>query len=88
MSCRCSGEHHTSDDVIDVSLPHPAVTEARTYWFRNRGDGRRNVASSRQEDWRREHLTAAWGGRWGGVKGRSTTSTYHESLGKCEGNEH
>ncbi|GBP87897.1 hypothetical protein EVAR_66376_1 [Eumeta japonica] len=47
-----SRTHPTSDKKINVRPPEPIRTEARPYWFRDRGDERRYVAPSRQ-DWRR-----------------------------------
>ncbi|GBP46596.1 hypothetical protein EVAR_95058_1 [Eumeta japonica] len=44
--------HPTSDKEINLRPPEPARTEARPYWFRNRGDERRYTAPSRH-DWRR-----------------------------------
>ncbi|GBP87914.1 hypothetical protein EVAR_100209_1 [Eumeta japonica] len=38
--------------MIAVRLPQPAGKEARAYWLRDRGDGRRYVAPTKQ-DWRR-----------------------------------
>ncbi|GBP54977.1 hypothetical protein EVAR_50422_1 [Eumeta japonica] len=40
-------EHPESNDNIDIRPPQTARMEARPYWFRDRGDERRYLASTK-----------------------------------------